>query len=92
MKPLNDSIVDLSFEEKLQYANYILGKLLPFLEKIQAEQMIEKEMESKIKGIFLSFWWLRAQWMFVQTQIQTFCLIRDSYFRDKATTNKDRRR
>ncbi|XP_073296421.1 lysine-specific demethylase JMJ27-like isoform X2 [Primulina huaijiensis] len=50
----NNLILEFSNEEKLQYSMYILRILLPFLKQFHAEQMCEREMEAKIKGLPVS--------------------------------------
>ncbi|GFQ01328.1 lysine-specific demethylase jmj25 [Phtheirospermum japonicum] len=44
----------ISDHEKVQYAKYIIKVLLPILEKINTEQMMEQELEAKIKGVSVS--------------------------------------
>lgn len=46
--------VEYSDEEKVKYSMYILSKLLPFLQQLYAEQMVEKEIESQLQGKFLA--------------------------------------
>ncbi|EYU39322.1 hypothetical protein MIMGU_mgv1a021204mg, partial [Erythranthe guttata] len=41
-------------EEKMEYSRYMLQRLLPFLKQFHEEQMVEKEMEAKIKGLPIS--------------------------------------
>ncbi|XP_041990015.1 lysine-specific demethylase JMJ25-like [Salvia splendens] len=41
-------------EQKIQYSKYIIKELLPFLEQINKEQVIEKELESMIQGVSVS--------------------------------------
>ncbi|KAL6550160.1 hypothetical protein OROMI_020648 [Orobanche minor] len=41
-------------DERVQYSKYIIKVLLPFLEKINAEQMMEREVEAKIQGVSVS--------------------------------------
>ncbi|CAI9108893.1 OLC1v1008595C1 [Oldenlandia corymbosa var. corymbosa] len=49
---------ELKFEstepEKVEYAKYLLGTLLPFLKQFNAEQMMEKEVEAKLKDLPIS--------------------------------------
>lgn len=42
--------VEYCDEEKMQYSKYILQKLLPFLNQLHKEQMVEKELEANVKG------------------------------------------
>ncbi|GFP84407.1 lysine-specific demethylase jmj25 [Phtheirospermum japonicum] len=44
----------ISDNEKVQYSKYIIKVLLPFLEKIGTEQMMELELEAKIQGVSVS--------------------------------------
>lgn len=37
-------------EQKIQYSKYMIKSLLPFLEQINKEQVIERELEAKIQG------------------------------------------
>ncbi|KAL6556273.1 hypothetical protein OROGR_005561 [Orobanche gracilis] len=41
-------------DERVQYSKYIIKMLLPFLEKINTEQMMEREVEAKIQGVSVS--------------------------------------
>ncbi|CAA0839549.1 transcription factor jumonji (jmjC) domain-containing protein, partial [Striga hermonthica] len=41
-------------EEQMQYSKYMLCLLLPFLKQFHAEQLVEMEMEAKIRGLSLS--------------------------------------
>ncbi|XP_031094621.1 lysine-specific demethylase JMJ25-like [Ipomoea triloba] len=45
---------EVSLEEKVQYSKYILLLLLPFLRQFNAEQMTEREVEAKIRGVIPS--------------------------------------
>ncbi|KAL8543882.1 hypothetical protein ACS0TY_004439 [Phlomoides rotata] len=45
------SKVKISEGQKIQYAKYIIKALLPFLEQINTEQVMEKELEAKIQGV-----------------------------------------
>ncbi|KAH6795022.1 hypothetical protein C2S52_005499 [Perilla frutescens var. hirtella] len=44
----------VSDEQKIQYSEYVIKVLLPFLEQINKEQVIERELEAKIKGVSVS--------------------------------------
>ncbi|KAH6822285.1 hypothetical protein C2S53_010683 [Perilla frutescens var. hirtella] len=44
----------VSDEQKIQYSEYVIKVLLPFLEQINKEQVIERELEAKIKGVTVS--------------------------------------
>ncbi|KAL3649686.1 hypothetical protein CASFOL_006089 [Castilleja foliolosa] len=46
--------VKISDNKKVQYSKYIIKVLLPFLEKISTEQMMEQELEAKIQGVSVS--------------------------------------
>ncbi|KAK6157984.1 hypothetical protein DH2020_005298 [Rehmannia glutinosa] len=46
--------VKLSEDEKIQYSKYIIKVLLPFLENINTEQVMERELEAKIQGVSFS--------------------------------------
>ncbi|KAK6137718.1 hypothetical protein DH2020_028553 [Rehmannia glutinosa] len=46
--------VKLSEDEEIQYSKYIIKVLLPFLEKINTEQVMERELEAKIQGVSFS--------------------------------------
>lgn len=52
MQHLKNLTLKFSDEEKIQYSKYMLQMLLPFLKQLHAEQLVEKEMEAKIQGIF----------------------------------------
>ncbi|KAL1548999.1 lysine-specific demethylase JMJ25-like [Salvia divinorum] len=41
-------------EQKVQYSKYMIKVLLPFIEQINKEQMIERELEAKIQGLSAS--------------------------------------
>ncbi|XP_042054590.1 lysine-specific demethylase JMJ25-like isoform X2 [Salvia splendens] len=41
-------------EQKIQYSKYMIKVLLPFIEQINKEQMIERELEAKIQGVSVS--------------------------------------
>ncbi|KAL8539765.1 hypothetical protein ACS0TY_001393 [Phlomoides rotata] len=45
------SNVKISEGQKIQYAKYIIKFLLPFLEQINTEQVMERELEAKIQGV-----------------------------------------
>ncbi|XP_019149745.1 PREDICTED: lysine-specific demethylase JMJ25-like isoform X2 [Ipomoea nil] len=45
---------EVSSEEKVQYSKYISRLLLPFLRQFNAEQMTEREVEAKIRGVIPS--------------------------------------
>ncbi|KAL8537357.1 hypothetical protein ACS0TY_012489 [Phlomoides rotata] len=45
--------VEISEGQKIQYAKYIIKALLPFLEQINTEQVMEKELEAKIQGVLV---------------------------------------
>ncbi|KAL1805279.1 hypothetical protein ACET3Z_028347 [Daucus carota] len=47
-------ILDFSKDEKIRYAKYILPMLLPFVRQFKEEQLMEKQVEAKIKGIPIS--------------------------------------
>ncbi|KAL1804138.1 hypothetical protein ACET3Z_032785 [Daucus carota] len=46
--------VKFSPEEKIRYSRYILSMLLPFLKQFNKEQLMEKRIEAKIKGLPIS--------------------------------------
>ena len=41
--------LEFSAAEKVEYAKYILQLLLPYLKQLNEEQMMEKEIEAKLK-------------------------------------------
>lgn len=50
--------VKFSDEEKLEYSKHIVRALLPALEQLNTEQMMEKQIEYQIQGIInLSMFW-----------------------------------
>ncbi|KAM7518021.1 hypothetical protein LguiB_016983 [Lonicera macranthoides] len=51
LKDLKRLNLEFSNEEKVKYSKYILHKLLPFLKRLNEEQMAEKEVEAKIQGL-----------------------------------------
>ncbi|TVU27615.1 hypothetical protein EJB05_19109 [Eragrostis curvula] len=42
---------EISRENQIRYACHIVRSLLPWLRKLQQEQMVEKELEAKVRGI-----------------------------------------
>ncbi|KAI3451667.1 hypothetical protein Pfo_008332 [Paulownia fortunei] len=54
MRHLKNLTLEFSDEEKMQYSKYLLRMLLPFLKQFHAEQLAEKEMEAKIRGLPIS--------------------------------------
>lgn len=52
LQHLKDLTLKFNDEEKIQYSKYIVQMLLPYLKQFHAEQLVEKEMEAKIHGIF----------------------------------------
>lgn len=42
--------VEFSDDEKLQYSAYLLQLLLPVVQKVNQEQVLEKELEAKNQG------------------------------------------
>ncbi|VFQ70626.1 unnamed protein product [Cuscuta campestris] len=54
VRALKENKYQVNVEEKLKYSNYILLALLPLLKQINAEQLMEKEIEAKIKGVAVS--------------------------------------
>ncbi|VFQ63579.1 unnamed protein product [Cuscuta campestris] len=53
-KQMKESKFVVSAEERVRYSKYILLVLLPFLRQINADQMMEREVEAKIQGVTLS--------------------------------------
>ncbi|GER49648.1 transcription factor jumonji (jmjC)domain-containing protein [Striga asiatica] len=51
--PISLKSVELEYndEEQMQYSKYMLRLLLPFLKQFHAEQLVEMEMEAKIRGL-----------------------------------------
>lgn len=47
---MEKSNVKNSENQKIQYSRYIIKVLLPFLEHINTEQVMERELEAKIQG------------------------------------------
>ncbi|TVU46240.1 hypothetical protein EJB05_05765, partial [Eragrostis curvula] len=45
---------EISVENQIHYACHVVRLLLPWLKKMQREQMEEKELEAKIKGILIN--------------------------------------
>ncbi|KAL6550254.1 hypothetical protein OROMI_020742 [Orobanche minor] len=45
---------NITDDERVQYSKYIIKVLLPFIEKINTEQMMEREVEAKIQGVSVS--------------------------------------
>ncbi|URE04994.1 JmjC domain containing protein [Musa troglodytarum] len=54
LKDLMKFDVEFSDDEKLQYSAYLLQMLLPVIQKINQEQLLEKELEAKNQGLSLS--------------------------------------
>lgn len=54
MQNLKNLELTVSEDEKLEHYKYSLQILVPILKRLNEEQMIEKEMEAKRQGIFLS--------------------------------------
>lgn len=50
IRALKDSQCQISEEEKFEHSKFILQILLPFLRRFNAEQVMEKEIEAKIRG------------------------------------------
>jgi lysine-specific demethylase 3 len=46
--------IEFSKNKKIKYSKYIVHSLLPFMERLDKEQIAEKEEEAKIKGIAVS--------------------------------------
>lgn len=55
MQALKISQCEISKEEKFEYSKFILQKLLPFLRRFSAEQVMEKETEAKLEGSIILF-------------------------------------
>ncbi|XP_071912894.1 lysine-specific demethylase JMJ27 isoform X6 [Coffea arabica] len=47
--------LEFSAVEKMEYSKYILQLLLPFLKQVNEEQMMEKRIEAKLKGVLILF-------------------------------------
>ncbi|WVZ59777.1 hypothetical protein U9M48_009876 [Paspalum notatum var. saurae] len=45
---------EISEENQIRYACYVVRSLLPFLRKLRQEQMEEKKLEAKIKGVLVN--------------------------------------
>ncbi|KAJ1294642.1 hypothetical protein BS78_01G161000 [Paspalum vaginatum] len=45
---------EVSEENQIRYASYVVRLLLPFLRKLRQEQMEEKKLEAKIKGVLVN--------------------------------------
>ena len=56
LQALKDSQCQISEEEKIEHSKFILQILLPFLRRFNAEQVMEKEIEAKIRGSIILFW------------------------------------
>jgi hypothetical protein len=52
LQNLKNKELNASEYEEIECYKYVLQTILPFLRRINDEQMIEKEMEAKIQGIF----------------------------------------
>ena len=52
LQHLKDLTLKFNDETKIQYSEYMLQMLLPFLKRFHEEQLAEKETEAKIHGIF----------------------------------------
>ncbi|CAI9117307.1 OLC1v1018678C1 [Oldenlandia corymbosa var. corymbosa] len=46
--------LEYTASEKVEYAKYLLGVLLPFMKQFNAEQMMEKQMETKLRALPIS--------------------------------------
>ncbi|KAJ8544171.1 hypothetical protein K7X08_035701 [Anisodus acutangulus] len=54
IRALKNLKFEISKEEKVEYSKFILQKLLPFLRRFNAEQVMETEIEAKIRGLPVS--------------------------------------
>ena len=52
LQNLKNLDLDISEDEGFEHYKYMLQILLPFLQRISEEQMVEKELEAKRQGIF----------------------------------------
>lgn len=48
------NIVKINEDERGELSKYLLKGLLPYLRQLDKEQIIEKELEAKRRGIFFS--------------------------------------
>ncbi|XP_062107930.1 lysine-specific demethylase JMJ26-like isoform X2 [Humulus lupulus] len=51
LKKLKENTVNVSDDDKIEYSRYLLQQLLPFMKRLNAEQVIERELEAKRQGI-----------------------------------------
>ncbi|MCD9561372.1 hypothetical protein HAX54_020434 [Datura stramonium] len=54
IRALKNLKCEISNDEKLEYSKFILQKLLPFLRRFNAEQVMEMEIEANIQGLPVS--------------------------------------
>ena len=52
LQNLKNLDLDISEDEEFEHYKYMLQVLLPFLQRINEEQMVEKNLEAKRQGIF----------------------------------------
>jgi hypothetical protein len=53
LQDLKNLNLEVSEEEEVQHSKFLLCSLLPFLKRLDAEQMTEREIEARIRGILL---------------------------------------
>nr|XP_034902016.1 lysine-specific demethylase JMJ25-like isoform X5 [Populus alba] len=51
VKDLKNLNLEVSEEEEVQHSKFLLCSLLPFLKRLDAEQMTEREIEARIRGV-----------------------------------------
>lgn len=53
LQDLKNLNLEVSEEEEVKHSKFLLRALLPFLKQLDAEQMMEREIEARIRGILL---------------------------------------
>ncbi|KAJ6737128.1 hypothetical protein OIU85_019217 [Salix viminalis] len=51
VKDLKNLNLEVSEEEEVKHSKFLLRALLPFLKQLDAEQMVEREIEARIRGV-----------------------------------------
>jgi hypothetical protein len=86
LQNLKNLELNVSKDVEIECYKFVLQTLLPFLRQINDEQMIEKEMEAKLQGIFFHSLSNKlrnssaVQILLVREQISLVCLDRRAGF------------